>query len=257
MSTPKIAIILYSVREPAQQDLAGTLRRVREAGFEHVQWSGMPPMDAEAVRGALETAGLKAIAAHCPVEPFEKDFDAQVAYWQHIGINDVAPGGMMGDCIDTLDDWRRGAARLNTLGARLRERGMRLSYHNHHWEFVRYDDDDRYRFDILYEETAPNNLYMELDVGWAHVGGVDPAEYIRTYRGRCPLLHIKDFDDNDIQDNGMPMTVPVGAGNVDWPSVIAAAKEAGTEWLIYEQDWHKGDPIEDARISYDFLASHV
>ncbi|GAG47046.1 unnamed protein product, partial [marine sediment metagenome] len=105
MSTPRIAMILYTVRDPAHEDLAATLERVRSVGFEYVQWSGMPRMEAGAIRKHLDEAGLDAIAAHVPIEPFEEDFDAAVAHWRTVGVSDVAPGGMMSDCRDSLDDW--------------------------------------------------------------------------------------------------------------------------------------------------------
>ena len=46
MKKPNIAIILYTVRGPAKQDLAGTLKRLRDIGWKYVQWSGMPAMPA-------------------------------------------------------------------------------------------------------------------------------------------------------------------------------------------------------------------
>ena len=70
-----IALQLYTMREPARQDLAGTLKRVRDIGWEYVQWSGMPPLPARTIRDALDAARLKAVAAHCKIESFEEDFD--------------------------------------------------------------------------------------------------------------------------------------------------------------------------------------
>ena len=256
MSNPGIAIILYTVRDPAREDLPGTLRQVREAGFEYVQWSGMPPMDAADIRRHLDDAGLKAIAAHCPVEPFEEDFEAQVAHWKTVGAPDVAPGGMMGDCVDSLDAWRRGAERLDAVGAKLREAGMRLSYHNHHWEFTRFPEDDRYKLDILYSETGAENLYAELDVGWVQHARVDPIAYLDKYAGRCPVIHVKDIGP-ETQPNGGPIFAPLGRGVLDWDGIIAQSKKSGVEWLIYEQDDHDGDPLESVRISYEFLASKL
>lgn len=256
MSKPGIAIILFTVREPASQDLDGTLAKVREAGFEYVQWSGMPPMPAEDAKAALDRAGLKAIAAHCPMEPFEEDFEGQVAYWHKLGLSDVAPGGMMRDCLDTLDAWKQGCQRLDTIGARLKARNMRLSYHNHDWEFTRFDGDDRCKLDLLYEETGATNLYAELDVCWVHAGGQDPAAYIRKYASRCPVIHVKDMK-TERHENGMPMFTPLGDGCLDWPAIFAAAEESGVEWCVYEQDTHEGDLFEAVKRSYDFLHENL
>jgi len=252
MSDPGIAIILYTVREPAQEDLRGTLKRVREAGFEHVQWSGMPPMPAEEIRRALGEAGLVAIAGHCAVEPWEEDFEKELRFWQTVGAYDVAPGGMMNDCKENLDAWQTGASRLDALGARLSERGFRLSYHNHAWEFEKFDGDDRYKLDLLYEETGPDRLFCELDLAWVRHGGEDPVRYIRTYAGRCPILHAKDLTEK-VDERGVPEFTPLGQGILDWPAIFRAASESGVEWLVYEQDTHQSDPLQSARESYEFL----
>ena len=251
----QMALQLYTLREPAKLDLADTLKKAREMGWEYVQWSGMPNLPADKIRAALDTAGLKAIAAHVGMEPFEKDFDANVKFWQTVGVKDLAPGGMMNDCKATLADWRRGAQRLDTLGAKLRDAGLRLSYHNHNFEFEKFADDPRCKLDILMEETKPEHLCDELDVAWAHIGGVDPAKYIRKFKGRIPLVHAKDIVK---ARNGKKQEFkPLGQGDLNWTEIMAAGDEAGIEWYIYEQDAGVGSPFDYAHASYEFLAKRM
>ena len=251
MPKPRFAIILYTVREPAKEDLAGTLKRVREIGFEYVQWSGMPAMEADVARAALDAAGLKAIAAHCGVEPFEKDFDAQVAFWKTVGATDVAPGGMMGDCKETHDDWVSGAVRLEALALKLRDVGMRLSYHNHASEFEKYPGDEKCKLDLLYQE-APH-LCAELDLAWVYHGGADPATYLKRYAGRCPVIHVKDLK-AEKNEEGRPIFTPLGQGVLEWEGILSAVQEAGVEWCVYEQDSCEGDIFDAVAASYDFLS---
>lgn len=255
MGKPGIALQLYTVREPARVDLRKTLRRAREAGFEYVQWSGLPDMPAEAIRAALDEAGLKPVASHIDTEAFEQDYESNVAFWKTVGALDVAPGGMMRDCQDSLDAWLRGCKRLDALGARLAADGMRLSYHNHAFEFEKFPGDDRCKLDILYAETSASNLYAELDTAWVQVGGSDPAAYIRKYANRCPVIHVKDLAAE--KRDGHVWFVPIGRGVLDWDAILGAARESGVEWLCYEQDTCDGDPLEDCAISYEFLAAHV
>ncbi len=246
-----IALQLYTVRDPAKQDLAGTLKRVREIGWEYVQWSGMPNLPAEKIREALDAAGLKAIAAHVGIEPFEKDFETNVQFWKTVGVKDVAPGGMMGDCKADLAAWLRGAKRLDALGERLRGAGMRLSYHNHSWEFEKFPEDPRYKLDILLEATKPENLNTELDTAWAFNAGVDPAAYLRKYKGRCPVIHIKDI--TAAKDGKKGELTSLGQGALDWKGIFAAGREAGVEWFVYEQDRGVGTPFDYVRASFEFL----
>jgi len=255
MTMSGIALQLYTLRETAKADLAGTLKRVREIGWEYVQWSGMPEMTSEEIRAALDAAGLKAVAAHCGIEPFEQDFDKQVQYWKTVGVTDVAPGGMMDDCKDSLEAWLQGAKRLDAVGAKLREVGLRLSYHNHNVEFEKFEGDDRCKLDILYENTDPKNLCAELDTAWVQVGGADSAAYLLKYKNRCSIIHVKDLAAE--KRNGQVWFTPLGQGVLDWPAIFQAAREAGVEWYAYEQDTCEGDPLDDARISYEFLKDNV
>ncbi len=250
-----MALQMYTLRDPAKKDLADTLKKVREMGWEYVQWSGMPNLSAKEIRAALDTAGLKAIAAHTGVEPFEKDFETNVQFWKTVGVTDLAPGGMMNDCKATLKDWLNGAKRLDEVGAKLRQASLRFSYHNHSFEFQKYPDDDRRKLDILMESTKPENLNAELDLAWAYVGGVDPAAYIRKYKGRCPLVHAKDIV--KAKNGKKQQFKPLGQGELNWPDIFAAGDEAGIEWYIYEQDGGEGSPFDFTHASYEFLAKNM
>lgn len=256
MDKPGVAIILYTVREPAKENLDDCLARVRDAGFEYVQWSGMPPMDAEAARAALDKAGLKAIAGHCQIPPFEEDFAGQVKWWKTVGALDVAPGMMMRECMESLDTWLEGCRRLDAVGAKLRAEGMRLSYHNHAVEFETFEGDPRYKLDVLYEETGKENLYAELDLCWVAAGGQSPADYLRKYAGRCPVIHVKDMK-GERGENDRPIFTPLGKGVLDWDAIFPAAKEAGVEWYVYEQDSHEGDLWDCVKTSREFLRNFV
>lgn len=252
---PGIALQLYTLRRPAKQDLTDTLKKVRAMGWEYVQWSGMPNLPADKIRAALDNAGLKAIAAHTAIEPFEKDLQTNVRFWKTVGVKDLAPGSMMSDCKATLKDWLEGARRLDALGAKLRAAGLRLSYHNHNFEFGKFPGDPRAKLDILMEATRPENLNAELDLAWVHVGGADPAAYIRKYKGRCPLVHAKDVV---CARNGRRQQFkPLGQGELNWPEIFAAGDEAGIEWYIYEQDSGQGDPFDYVHASYEFLSKQM
>jgi sugar phosphate isomerase/epimerase len=250
-----MALQLYTLRDPAKQDLADTLKKARAMGWEYVQWSGMPNLPADKIRAALDTAGLKAIAAHIGIEPFEKDFEANVKFWKTVGVTDIAPGGMMNDCKATLNDWLNGARRLDGLGAKLRAAGIRLSYHNHNFEFEKFPGDDRCKLDILMESTKPENLKAELDLAWLYVAGADPATYIRKYKNRCPVVHAKDVV--RAKNGKKQQFKPLGQGELNWPDIFAAGDEAGIEWYVYEQDSGEGSPFDYAQASYEFLAKHM
>lgn len=74
------------------------------------------------------------------------------------------------------------------------------------------------------------------------VGGADPVTYLNKYKGRCPLVHVKDF----IRKDGEVVLVAVGDGEVGADAVVPAAVESGAKWLVIEQDTHTfGTPMEN------------
>ncbi|MFO7973480.1 MAG: sugar phosphate isomerase/epimerase, partial [Candidatus Hydrogenedentota bacterium] len=206
-------------------------------------------------RAALDESGLRAVAGHINPIDFETDFEGRLAFWKALGVTDIAPGSMMADCKDSLEAWLSGCKRLDVLGAKLRGEGLRLSYHNHAFEFETFNGDPRCKLDILYEETAPENVYAELDLGWVYAGGADPAAYLRRYAARCPVIHCKDL--TIVEGKERPHFVPLGEGQVDWDAAFGAAREAAVEWYIYEQDDSDIDVFECCRRSYEFLKERV
>ncbi|MFP4499999.1 MAG: sugar phosphate isomerase/epimerase family protein [Candidatus Hydrogenedentota bacterium] len=256
MSNIGIALQLFSVRQPGAADLPAALSRCREAGFDFVQWNAMPDLPAPEIRRLLDTAGLKAIAGHASIEAFEQDIDAAVTFWETVGAPDIATGARMTECCDTRDAWIAGAQRLETLGARLRAYGMRLSYHNQAFELEPFPGEHLTKLDLLYANTNPENLYAELDTGWLAAAGADPATTIRAYAGRCPILHVKDLAAE--RDNaGNPIFTALGAGVLDWDDIFDAAEEAAAEWYVYEQDTRPGAPFDAVCQSYAFLAERA
>src|SRR5690606_30637709 len=84
----------------------------------------------------------------------------------------------------------------------------------------------------------------EIDTYWVQKGGEDPAQYLRKYSGRVPLIHIKDM----AQDGSF---AEVGTGTLDWPAIFAAAQTTDAVAYIVEQDICPGNPLDSIRLSYE------
>ena len=106
----------------------------------------------------------------------------------------------------------------------------------------------RYALDILAEAADPEALKLQLDLGWVDHAGLDPVSYLRQFTGRVPTLHFKDMSADP-----QFMDTPLGDGRLPIPDLIAAAREAGTEWFIIEQDEPQGPPIEAVRRSAAYM----
>ena len=145
---------------------------------------------------------------------------------------------------------------------------MTLLYHNHDFEFVSLSG--QYGLDFLYDAVPADLLKTELDVCWVKYAGVNPADYIRKYAGRCPVVHLKDFvgrkqdgstpyaliglDENEKKDTQAFEFRPFGYGCQNVEEVVEAGIESGAKWFIIEQDMSIGrTPLEAAEMSIGTL----
>ena len=125
---------------------------------------------------------------------------------------------------------------------------MDFSYHNHSHELVRHGE--KTWLAMLYEQSDPRYLKAEIDTYWVQAGGVDPADWVRRCAGRMPILHLKDMV---MGPDGQRMA-EIGEGNLNWPTILAAAKDGGVEWYCVEQDnCYDRDPFESLKISLENL----
>ena len=149
------------------------------------------------------------------------------------------------------DGWRSLGQELGGMAERFQEQGIRLGYHNHHWELKPKDgEQDRPRADLRgRRREAP--LAWQVDVAWLVRGNADPKEWIDRYRSLVTAAHVKDIapaGQNEDQDGW----ADVGAGVLDWRDLWRACREAGAEWMVVEHD-KPADPAQTARASFAFL----
>jgi len=246
MAQIRLALQLYTVRDHLKEDYVGTLKRVKEIGYDFVE-ATPPPSDAEKTKEVYDDAGLSIVDFHVSLGELEGNLDHWIDFARALGGADLVFPWMPEERRKTKEDWLANAALLEEIGARCTEAGLRLAYHNHSFEFVRFEG--QYALDLLYANTTPENVRTELDTYWVKHGGADPAEYIRKYAGRGPLLHIKDMAADENRS-----FAEIGRGILDWPGIYAAALASGVECCIVEQDRCAGDSFDSARISFEFAS---
>jgi sugar phosphate isomerase/epimerase len=190
----------------------------------------------------LADAGLRAVSAHVDYETVTGDLDGVVRLARTLGFEDIIVPWLK---LDGAKAWVHSATTLDGIGKQLRSEGLRLGYHNHDHEFVPIGETTP--FDILFEYTTVDNMFLELDVRWAEEQGGDAAAVICEFGPRCRFLHLKERP-----KTGAGFT-EVGRGVIDWPAIVAAGRKAGVQWYIVEQDESDTDSIESARISAEYV----
>lgn len=265
----KTALQLYSVREDMQQDFAGTLKKVKEMGYDGVEFASLYGHSAAEVKAMCEENELVPISAHVPYDE-QKLGEETFKTYAEVGCKYIVIPWIGGEYLaggEKNEEFYENVKKFGELAAKY---GMKLCYHNHDFEFEKVDG--VYKLDHLYGTISKEYLYTQLDTCWVKVGGEDPAAYIRKYADRTEIVHLKDFVGSKSQnmygligkkeDDGKAAVStfdfrPVGSGVQDFPSILDAAKEVGASWVVVEQDRPSMEktPLECAETSIKYLRS--
>lgn len=282
MSVP-VGLQLYSVRDSLARDPWGTLERLAEVGFTHLEAANHNArndpgvgfgVDASELRSRLADLGLSIVGCHInPLDvdilPRALDYQAELGNTQFGCDIEFYPYG-------DRDYVLRRAEVFNQVGELARERGMRFYYHNHFQEFQRVGDD--YVYDLILDNTDPDLVKLEMDTYWMYRGGQDPIEWMRKCADRVILLHQKDFPADAPQPlnlfdgvvsptENIDMAVfmerkdercftEIGTGVLPIQSILdAAGALPNLDYLILEQDHTALDEIESVRTSRQAFAT--
>ena len=265
-----VAIQVYSVRDDAEKDFLGTLKQIKAMGYDGVEFAGLYGHTPAEVKKMCEETGLVPLSAHVALLEMLEDPRKVLADYKSIGCDYIAIPYLTEEYRPGHEKFDEVIAAARELGKIGKELGIQLLYHNHDFEFVKVDG--KYALDILYDTVEADYLKTELDVCWVNVGGENPADYIRKYTGRSPVVHLKDFvmpgkkpakmydligiDDNtEVAEDEKFEFRPVGYGCQDFPAVLDASRDAGASWIVVEQDAPSmgKTPLECAKMSIDYL----
>ena len=256
MKLEQISLNLYSLRDhlKTREEFTTSIQKLAAIGFRTVQLSGVAPglmPETDFVRICAD-AGIKITATHEPAAPLLAEPQQTVERLGRLGVTATAyphPAG-----IDFSDE--AGVARwlkqLDHTAGVLRAAGITLCYHNHHQEFTRING--KLLLERIYAETS---LAGEPDTYWVQVGGGSPLEWTKKLAAqkRLPLIHLKDLR---VTAKGEVQFAELGAGNIDFDPILAAATAGGCQSFIIEQDTTYGrDPFESIAESFRFLRARV
>ncbi|MBM3475514.1 MAG: sugar phosphate isomerase/epimerase [Armatimonadetes bacterium] len=247
MPTIPVSLQTYTVRNVLADDFVGVVKQIAEMGYAGIEIGGnLGGMSPGEFRSFVGDLGLALTGNHVGIDALESNLSQVIDENLAIGNRWIVCPWMPEDRRQDAAGWRTVAGLLSEIGAKVKAAGLQLCYHNHSFEFQRFDGQTG--FDIFYAAADPDLVQAEIDTYWVQHGGDDPAATIERFAGRVPLVHLKDMTPGD-----SPTFTEVGNGILDFPAIFAASERAGVEWYIVEQDTCAGPSLERARISFDNL----
>lgn len=224
-----LAVQLYSGRNfpPLESQIAVVAR----AGFTHVETFGPLNEMAKQTRGLLDRHGLLAASTHIGLDWIEADTARAIAAARTLGADFVVAPYLPPDKRPVeRGGWIALGERLARVRDAVARSGLRFAWHNHDFEFAALPDGSS-----PIEHVLGADLAWEADLAWVARGGADPIAWVERYRGRIPLVHVKDIapSGQKIDEGGW---ADVGAGVLPWANLWSACVAAGAEVMIAEHD---------------------
>jgi sugar phosphate isomerase/epimerase len=234
-----IGLQLYSLREQFAKDVPGTLDEVKGFGIKHVELAGTYGLSNDVLIAELANRDIKAIAAHFPYERYQKDPEGIAREAKAMGLHYAGCAWIPHEGAFDEQKCREVIAVFNAAGEALARQGLKFFYHVHGFEFQPFKDGTL--LDLLIQETNPKNVVYEMDIFWVVFPGQDPVKLLAKYGKRWELSHLKDMRKGtktgeltghaDVKDDAA-----LGAGQMDMPAILKAAKKAGMKWYFIEDE---------------------
>ena len=241
----KIGAQLYTVREFTQtkEDFENTIKKIAEIGYECVQISAISAeISAEEVAKICQENHLEIVITHTPLDRIKDETeqvinDHKIMNAKYIGLGALTWG--TGNSKQGYDDFIKDFAPVSK---RIKAAGLTFMYHNHDFEFMRFNNQTAFGY---LADQLPDAGFT-LDTFWVQAGGADPAWWLKKLAGRVDVIHLKDL----VIVEGERRMAEVLEGNLNWEAIFEAAKVAGVKYAMVEQDdCYDKDPFECLRTS--------
>lgn len=245
----KIGIQLYTVRDELAKDYLGTIRKMKELGYEGVELptGAMAAATSEEINAVLKETGLELAGITFEHSDFETRMEKIIAYTLACGTNTVIYPWLPEEKRQSAEDYVRFAKQLNRWGKQLKEKEISLLYHIHGYEFEVFGE--KTGFDLFFETLDPDAVKLEIDVYWVESGGLDCIPFMERYGKYSPSIHFKDY----LKRDGKLVDTEIGDGAIDMVKVAEIGLREEAVWFIAEQEEFDKPSLESAAVSANNL----
>ncbi len=258
--TKTLGIQLYTVRDAISADLEKTLEQLAGLSFTQLEIYGYNGTFFGKTRNEfqsiLRNTGLKVVSSHHTTGILHDERGTLLNSWEQsvedldfIGAEYMVCSYLFPE-ERTADNYRKLPELFDRSGEITRKAGIQFAYHNHDFEFEKFDESGTV-YDFILKQSSPELVKMELDLYWMAKAGMDPLSYFEKYPKRFPLWHVKDMK------AGTKDFAEIGSGTIDFKTIFEAREIAGLEHWFLEQDSSNKDMFESIKISKKYILEHT
>lgn len=273
---PIIGTQIYGLTKELSADMERTLRSLHEAGFQaleplllFVEKQDRYPKNMWSLETLSQTLSLlKELEMRIPsvhigigsgdyIMPVDTVVEGILNVKENFGIDSFVISGMF----QSFGETKRWGELIGKINRSVSPYGCTVIYHNHDTEFrqITVRGQQREAMDYFFE-LAGDDIMLELDIGWAGVGG-DECIIFDKYRDRISLLHLKDFFpgyESGYERDDLPEEAfaPIGAGIIKTEEIVRACRLLPNfkNVFIIDQDKYAGDMMEALKAGFNHIS---
>jgi sugar phosphate isomerase/epimerase len=237
-----------------KKDTAGTLAKLKSIGYTHVEHAGYEDRKfygyrPDEFKKLLDDTGLRMDSGHSflgasQYDRTRKDFKDEWKYTMEdaarVGMKYVISPGLDEDMCGNIDDFKWYMDVFNRSGELARQSDLSFAYHNEGYEF-----DHKLENIVLYELvlkfTDPSVVAQQIDIGNMYATGGRAMDFLRKYKGRFELMHVKDVRKSTSGEGFQP--APLGKGLVGVKEALDFGRSTGIKYFIIEEKAYDGKTV--------------
>lgn len=225
----KAALELYSIRELMQQDVFNSLEETAKAGYDGVEFAGFFDLPAQKIKDKLDELNLEVCGSHTGWDLLMGNIDKIFEYNRILHNKNIILPSISEEHRNSTEAWINTAKTFTEIGKKCSDNGFVFAYHNHAFEFEKFDGITGYQ--IMSENINPQYVKLQPDMGWVSYAGEDVHEFIKKYGKQVMNIHVKQF-----KEVGSHESTEVHKGIVKYSPIIKSYIDLGIEWFIIEQE---------------------
>lgn len=258
----------FLLRDICKSDLLGVLDNIAGCGFDGLELFGLFGENPKTIRKKCDELNIVIMGDHITYDEFVSETDRVIDEHSILGTNYITIDCIPDDRLPGTDRFSEVAYQIERIGKKCNDAGMRLLYHNQGFDIID-KIGDKHMVEVLLDTVSSEYLSFQPDLGWIAIAGGDPAYFLKKYRDRCPVVHMKDYYATGPvmlrsasvlgeQRGGVEYSSfefrPTGYGIMRFAELMPNVLECNPEWIVADHDLsYERDTLVDLKNSLDYL----
>lgn len=252
MTKVRCGIQMFCLRDITPTDMKKALTEVANMGYKYVEFGGLYDYSPTQIKDWLDKLGLVCTGAHIGLDELSPEtIQNTIERYNKVGCNHfIVPWCDASKADEVIN-------KLNYAYDVLKNSGIKLSYHNHSFEFFPEPHTGVIMENEIIKRTS---VGLQIDTFWLYNAGVDVPKYLNANKDRISFIHLKDgipapkenrsFERNTQGAKGLS----VGEGKVPVKEIRTWAIENNVT-MIVESEGMMPSGVEEVGRSIRYLKS--